>query len=169
MSSYINLGLRLATAQDQPAVDGLLARSYPQLLAPFYAPDLLQAALPIITRARTELLTSGSYWLVLSGARVVGAGGWTQGDPSGALQEANTGHVRHVATDPDYLRLGIGRALMGAVMDNARAAGMIRLSCLSTLAATPFYQAMGFAVQSSEAVMLSGSVTFPSVRMLCDL
>jgi hypothetical protein len=41
-------------------------------------------ALPIISRARPELLASGTYFVALDGnGRMVGAGGWTRGAPEG--------------------------------------------------------------------------------------
>ncbi|RUS59371.1 GNAT family N-acetyltransferase [Pseudorhodobacter sp. E13] len=169
MTDQQMLSLRPATPADQAAVDGLLARSYPALLAASYAPELLSVALPRITRARPELLACGTYWLALRGDRVVGAGGWTQNDPSAKETDPEMGHIRHVATDPDCLRLGIARSLMQRVMDEARAAGMQRLGCLSTLTAVPFYQAMGFAVLAAEDVQLPGGTLFPSVRMVCIL
>ena len=53
------LTLRHATPSDLAAVDALLARSYPRLLAADYPPSVLVTAVPIIARARPELLASG--------------------------------------------------------------------------------------------------------------
>lgn len=169
MTNQHSLNLRPATPADQTAVDHLLARSYPALLAASYAPELLAAALPLISRARPELLACGTYWLALSQGRVVGAGGWTRNDPSAKETDSALGHMRHVATDPDCLRLGIGRSLVQKVKVEARTAGMTGLGCLSTLTAVPFYQAMGFAVLATEEVLLPGGIAFPVVRMVCPL
>ena len=53
------LTLRHATPSDLAAVDALLARSYPRLLAADYSASVLVTAVPIIARARPELLASG--------------------------------------------------------------------------------------------------------------
>ena len=78
------------------------------------------------------------------------------------------GHVRHVATDARTARRGVGRAIMGTVMAEARAAGVLRLSSLSTLTAVPFYAALGF--RSLRPVLLRfGGADFPAVEMERDL
>ncbi len=162
--------LRRTSLADLSAVDALLARSYPRLLAADYPPSVMVLALPIISRARPELLTSGRYFLAEGQeGRIVGAGGWSTGSPSDGREEQATGHVRHVATDPDCLRQGVGRALMGAVMADAWAAGMRWLDCLSTRTAVPFYATLGFQILHQQDVTLRPGIVFPAVRMLCDL
>jgi GNAT superfamily N-acetyltransferase len=171
------VALRHATFADLAAVDALLARSYPRLLAPDYPPSVLVLAVPIIARARPELLASGRYWLAEDAAgRVIGAGGWSaQGpapsDGSGGTGAAQAGlaHVRHVATDPDALRCGVARALMGRVMAEAAAAGFGIMECLSTRTAVPFYTAIGFRQLEAVEVPLRPGIVFPAVRMICDL
>ncbi|MEO6299972.1 MAG: GNAT family N-acetyltransferase, partial [Paracoccaceae bacterium] len=120
------LTLRLATIADLAAVDDLLGRCYPRLLAKDYPPSIMVTAVPLLTRARPELLASGRYHLAVDdGSRVVGAGGWS-GRGQGWAQ------VRHVATDPSHLRCGIGRSLMARVLDEATATGVTAMDCLST-------------------------------------
>ena len=103
------LTLRPATPADLAAVDALLAWSYPRLLAPHYPPSVLVTALPLISKARPELLAAGSYWLALDAAgAVVGAGGWTRAGPvGGGAPAGSTGHVRHVVTDARRVRRGV--------------------------------------------------------------
>ncbi|MBA3910172.1 MAG: GNAT family N-acetyltransferase [Rhodobacter sp.] len=163
------LTLRRAVPEDLSAVDRLLSRSYPRLLAADYPPSTLVLAVPRIARARPELLASGTYFLAegADGA-LLAAGGWTHATPSGGTV-ADTGHVRHVATDPDVVRGGIGRALMAKVMQDAHAEGMLWLDCLSTRTAVPFYTAMGFRVLFPIEVQLAPGISFPVVRMMADL
>ena len=85
--------LRLATPADLAAVDALLARAYPRLLAADYPPSVLVIAVPLIARARPELLASGRYWLACDSAgTVLAAGGWSRGAPSDGAQRAGTFH-----------------------------------------------------------------------------
>ena len=42
---------------------------------------------------------------------------------------------------------------------------MVRLDCLSTLTAVPFYQSMGFDLLGPVQVQLRPGITFPSIRM----
>jgi GNAT superfamily N-acetyltransferase len=172
-----SLTLRHATPADLAAVDALLARSYPRLLAKDYPPSVLVLAVPIISRARPELLASGCYWLAEDGTgRVVGAGGWSASAPNPSdvsggpgAQQAGLAHVRHVATDPDAVRRGIGRALMTRVMAEARATGHRQMECLSTLMAVPFYASVGFEAVGAVTVNLRPGIYFPAIRMVCAL
>ena len=166
-----NLILRGATAEDLAAVDALLARSYPKLLRADYPPSVMVTALPIIAQARPALLASGRYYVVVDDRDVtVGAGGWSLGAPAadGAVSDAmgGVGHVRHLVTDPEAVRRGIGAAIMGAVFGAARRAGVRRMECLSTRTAVPFYAALGFVVTGAEIdVPLAPGIGFPAVPM----
>ena len=93
-----DLSVRVATAADIVAVDTLLARSYPALLKVDYAPSVMVAALPVITKARPELVTSSTYFVAEVDSQVVGAGGWTAHAPTGGAVPG-LGHVRHVQAD----------------------------------------------------------------------
>ena len=163
--------LRPSTSADLAEVDALLARSYPRLLAGDYPPLVMVLALPLIARARPELLASGTYWLAQEAdGRIVGAGGWTRAAPQPAEGDgARTGHVRHVVTDADCVRRGIGRALMSRVMEQAREAGVQRLDCLSTRTAVPFYANLGFREMGALEVPLRPGIVFPAVRMVRGL
>ncbi len=164
------LTLRTATPADLAAVDALLAYSYPRLLAADYPPSVLVTALPLISRARPELLASGTYWVAVDAeGDVVGAGGWTPGAPEDGSAAAGLGHVRHVVTRAGLVRRGIGRALMERAMDQALDRGIRRLNCLSTRTAVPFYAALGFSRLGAVDVALRPGIVFPAVRMECDL
>ncbi len=164
------LTLRRASPADLAAVDRLLSRSYPRLLAADYPPSMMVLAVPIIARARPELLASRRYFLAMDTAgRVLAAGGWSVAAPGAAAGTQDTGQVRHVATDPEVARQGIGRALMTAVMQDAAAAGMQWLDCLSTRTAVPFYAALGFRVLYPTEVPFGPGIAFPAVRMLAEL
>lgn len=163
------LTIRPAGRDDLASVDRLLADSYPRLLAADYAPSVLVTALPIISRAQPGLVLSGRYFVAVMQGRVVGAGGWSAAAPGqGAGKGADApgiGHVRHVVTDYQMQRQGVGRALMGAVLADARAAGMAGMDCLSTLTAERFYHSLGFRSQGPVLVALRAGIDFPAVHM----
>ena len=169
----LTLSLRAARLSDLSAVDLLLSRSYPRLLAADYPPSVMVTALPIIARARPDLLTSGRYYLAFgAGGQLLGAGGWSAAAPGPSDQPAAgaaaVGHVRHVATDPMAVRQGVARAVMQAVFDAALGAGVTRMECLSTRTAVPFYAAIGFRVLGPVDVPLRAGIVFPAVRMIRD-
>ena len=161
--------IRPARPDDLAAIDALLARAYPRLLAPDYPPSVLVMALPRIVRAQPALLASGSYWAAERDGAILGAGGWTAAAPATAAVTPGRGHVRHVVTDDRAVRQGIGRAVMAAAMAQARAAGITRLDCLSTRTAVPFYAALGFVPVGPVTVPLGPGIDFPAVAMARDL
>lgn len=161
-----HLRIRSARKGDLARVEDLLSRSYPALLKGAYPPSVLVTAVPLISRANPALLVTGTYFLVEDGGQVVGVGGWTAAEPgTGRRGAPSTGHIRHVATDPERVREGIGRALMAHVYDDARGAGIARLDCLSTLMAAPFYAACGFDEVRPVSVSLRPGIDFPAILM----
>lgn len=155
------LRIRPTTRADIAAVDALLARSYPVQLKADYPASVMVTALPIISRARPELLACGTYYLAEApGGEIVGAGGWTPcpGRPG-------TADIRHVVTDHRRLRQGIGRAIFGVIFSEAAAAGITAFDCLATRTAVPFYRAMGFRQLGPVNIRLARGIDFPAVRM----
>ena len=167
------LFIRAAQLSDLSAVDGLLSRSYRQLLAADYPPSVMVTALPIITRARPELLASGRYYLAFGPeGQLLGAGGFSASapgpsdQPERAAPSGRIAHVRHVATDPAALRQGVARALMAAVFAAAKATGVTDMDCLSTRTAVPFYASVGFRLLGPVDVPLRPGIVFPALRMI---
>jgi GNAT superfamily N-acetyltransferase len=166
-----NLTLRLAAPADLAAVDVLLARSYPRLLAGDYPPSVMVTAVPIIARARPSLLASGRYYVVQDDrGRLLGAGGWSMETPAPDGMTGQTAgrvcHVRHVATDPEATRRGIAGAILGHVMRAAQAAGVRQMECLSTRTAVPFYAASGFRMVGPVDITLAPGIVFPALRLV---
>jgi N-acetylglutamate synthase-like GNAT family acetyltransferase len=164
------ISLRKASLADLSAVDRVLMRSYPRLLAADYPPSTMVLAVPRLVRAKPELLASGRYFVAEDReGQLLAVGGWSRPKVLGAGIVEDMGHVRHVATDPSVVRQGVGRALMGRVIQDAQAAGMNWLDCLSTRTAVPFYRALGFRPVHAVEVPLAAGIVFPTLRMLADL
>ena len=162
--------LRTARPLDLAGIDRLLGRSYPRLLAPDYPPSTLVLAVPRFARAQPEILGSGRYFVAEDAqGRILAAGGWSRRNSSGGPVAETTGHVRHVATDPDVARQGLGRLVMERVIGDAKAAGMDWLDCLSTRTAVPFYRALGFRALHPQELSLGPGIGFPVMRMVLDL
>lgn len=160
------LTLRRAEPFDLDALDVLFGQSYPALLKADYPPSVLVTAVPLISRAQSALIASGSFFVVCDGTEIVGAGGWTMQAPGGRPGTRGIGHVRHVVTDHRRTREGIGRALMDHIILHAHACGMTQLQCQSTRTAVPFYEAMGFEAHGEIDVPLRPAISFPAVFMV---
>ena len=163
----IEFRIRPATAADIEAVDALLSRAYPLLLKEDYPPSVRVTAIPLLARAQPGLVTCGTYYVADAGTSgIVGAGGWTSHDPfSGAASGSRSGHVRHFATDPGFLRQGVARRLLAQSVEEARVAGLVAFNCYATRSAVPFYQSQGFTVIDERSFVLRPGIAFPAVRM----
>ncbi|AHM04417.1 putative acetyltransferase (GNAT) family protein [Roseibacterium elongatum DSM 19469] len=158
--------IRPTTAADMAAIDALLSESYPVLLGGDYTAEVLETTLPVIARARPELLRCGSYYVAEdAGGRALAAGGWTHGGPQGDVGPRDVAHIRHVVTHPEATRRGLGSAILEHCFDKARAQGITWLLCQSTRSAVPFYRTMGFEDRAEIDITLEPGVTFPAVEM----
>jgi GNAT superfamily N-acetyltransferase len=164
--------VRVAKPEDAPAVESVLRASYPELLARAYPAELLAVVLPIMTRANPVLLASGTYYLAEdAGGAPVGCGGWTFERPGTQTPSTDRtlAHIRHFATRADWARRGVGRALLERCEQDARARGVRRFDCLSSLAAERFYAAYGFTAVEPVTTRFGPGAQFPSTRMVYDL
>lgn len=156
--------IRVATADDAAKVSAVLASSYAALYPDWYPTDVLAAALPTMTTARPELLTSGRYYLAEMITGPIACGGWSIERPGAAHGERGVAYVRHFATDPNYLRRGVAGAILEYSIRQARAAGSAEMECDSSLPAERFYAAYGFQRRGEHAVTVAGR-KFPVIRM----
>ena len=157
--------VRVAELADSEAVSRLLSASYSNLLGNHYDPDLLKSALPFMTRANTELLASGTWYVAESKAEtLVGCGGWSMARPGTGEIVPGEGHVRHFATRPEWLGRGIGTSLLARCFMDAKPL-IHTLHCFSTLTAEPFYRACGFETIGPIEVPMGSTVKFPAILM----
>jgi len=158
--------IRLATPGDASAVTALLEASYPKLFAAGYDAKILATALPRMTKANPRLLASGGFFLAESEDRqIVGCGGWSKERPGTNETREGEAHIRHFATHPDWLRRGIGRAMIARCVAQAKTAAIKRFDCYSSLVAVDSYEAMGFTVVGPMTLELGLDVTLPGCLM----
>ncbi|MBT9384697.1 GNAT family N-acetyltransferase [Pseudooceanicola sp. CBS1P-1] len=165
LQSDDRLLIRPALPADTEAVGRMIQRSYRALLAEDYPAELLREALPLIGRPRPGVLTCGTYFIAEIDERVLAGGGWTDASPLGAPGRTGEAHIRHVATDPDAIRRGLGRRVIGRVMRSARAAGVRVLHVQATLTSAPFYAALGFEPRAGIELRLPNGLLFPAIQM----
>ncbi|MBD3677550.1 MAG: GNAT family N-acetyltransferase [Rhodobacteraceae bacterium] len=164
-----SLSLRTAHRGDAPEVDALLSRSYPTLLKPDYPPSAMVMAVPLLARGDPSLAASGRYYVAEIGGVMVGAGGWSFGNPHGGDMVEGLGHVRHLVVDPGYIHQGIGRRLMDRILRKSRAEGITRLECTSTRTALAFFESAGFVAEEVTELELGAGIGLPAIKMTRDL
>ena len=157
--------VRAATLDDAAAVGAVLNPSYARLMRGAYPDDMLELALPRITRANPELLESGRYYLAESDeGDAMACGGWSDHAP-GAGPDGHA-HIRHFATHPDWTGRGAGRAIYEKCAAEAAAAGFGGFVCFASLNGEGFYAALGFRRVKEIRVPMGPGLRFPSVLMV---
>jgi len=158
--------LRQACIDDELAVTQLLEVSYGQLMPVAYGVERAAALLPVIAKAKPELLTSGSYFLTVTLENaVIGAGGWTKERPGSGEIEPGTAHIRHVATHPDWTGQGVGWMLIDHIVNEAREQGIRCFECYSSLNAVDFYTKLGFLKVRPIDIPMGSDLVMPSFLM----
>lgn len=157
--------VRIATPDDHDTISSLFAASYGSLMRGAYEPALLDAALPLMTRANPLLLAWGTFFVAETGDATVACGGWTRVRPGRGDVVRGLGHVRHFATHPAHTGLGIGRSLYQACEKQALAAGIERFECYASINAEGFYAALGFQALARITVPLNDEIRLPAVHM----
>jgi GNAT superfamily N-acetyltransferase len=169
--------LRRATPADVPALEELIPLSVRELMAGYYTPAQMAAAIGPVFGVDRRLIEDGTYFVADAGGRIVGCGGWSRrkavfGGDRGRAGEDTTidpatdaARVRAFVVHPEWARRGIGRALLRECEMAIRAAHFRDIVMVATLAGVPLYEAEGYEVQERYEVPLGEGLTLPVVRM----
>jgi len=172
-----SLELRLATMGDLPALVELIPRSARELSRGFYTEEQTESAIRHVFGPDTRLIADGTYFVAEEAGLLAGCGGWSRrrtlygGDQMKAADDplldprTEAARIRAFFVHPGFARRGVGRAILEACLDAARAAGFQRVELASTLPGVPFYLAFGFAEREAMEVPLPGGAGLPVVRM----
>jgi GNAT superfamily N-acetyltransferase len=169
--------LRLATADDVPALRALIPRSVRALSRGWYDDAQIEAAIEHVFGPDTQLIADGTYFAVAAGAELVACGGWSRrrtlyggdqaksGDDPVLDPTRDAARIRAFFVAPEWARRGLASQLMRACMDAARAAGFRALELGATLPGEPLYRRFGFEVVERTATPLPGGQFLPLVHM----
>jgi GNAT superfamily N-acetyltransferase len=147
-----SLVIRAADLTDMPALSDVYRRS--SLSNDGDRPDLL--AHPEFLEFSDLAVREGRTRVAIVGDRVAGFASW--------LAAADVIEVEDLFVDPDWMRQGIGTALVQDLIEMARAAGARRAEVTGNQHALAFYQSVGFTVDHEVATPLGGGL-----RMHLDL
>ena len=161
--------LAVTTPSDARAVTSLLKASYGSLMPASYDAAVLDLALPLMTEASATLLASGTYYVALDKGLAIGSGGWTKERPGTEDVQPELAHIRHFATHPEWLGMGVGRSIYAECEKAAGAAGIKRFECYSSLNAERFYAALGFRAIRHMDVNMGPGISFPTILMEASL
>ena len=133
----MTLQVRLASAQDMPAAYALRHEVF--VIGQDVPPEL----------ERDELDATAEHAVALEGDRTVGTGRLVNGRIGEDLRlvpgtPGTVGTIGRMAVDPSARGAGVGRALLDALVDRARALGLPAVELHAQLHAKAFYERAGF-------------------------
>jgi GNAT superfamily N-acetyltransferase len=172
------ISFRLATLSDIAALQQLIPESVRTLSTGYYDPDQIQSALTYIFGVDTQLIVDQTYFVAEADGQIVGCGGWSRrallfggdqrrSDEDGKLLEPgkDAARIRAFYVHPNWTRKGIGRQIIRACEDAAKAAGFNRLELVATLPGQPLYSASGYFIVEPVTVTLADGQIFSGFRM----
>lgn len=161
--------IRQALPEDREALETLITACYSAIYPGWYDAELLTDALPEMLRIDQRLLASGRYFAATVDGRLAGCGGWSTFAPASGSDRPANGHVRHFATHPDFMRMGVGGAILERCLVDAQDAGVRELQCFSSTPGEAFYARHGFRRIGDVTIMLGDSIPFPAILMKRNL
>ena len=171
------LTIRIATAADADPIERVMRDAYSLLGSRDYDAAQIASALRHVAYLDRTLVEDGTYFVVEDGERIVGGGGWSRrrklfNGPAAAANDAewldperDAARVRAMFVHPDWERRGIGRLVINACEEAARAAGFRRIELLATLTGIPLYTACGYATIEPTTFTMPDGVTMAGSRM----
>lgn len=148
--------IRRARLADVPALESLIAVSARALGQRDYTAEQIEGALRGAFGVDTQLIRDGSYFVIESGDRLAGCGGWSRrrtlfGSDARADRDASeldpatdAARIRAFFIHPDFARRGLGTKLLERCEGDAMAHGFGRLELMATLPGVRLYAARGY-------------------------
>jgi GNAT superfamily N-acetyltransferase len=148
---------RLAQPEDLDALRAVMGRAIERLQHGFLTPEQVAASHKVMG-LDTQLIADQTYFLVEDeNGAIAGCGGWSfratlyGGDvsivaraPEQLDPARDAAKIRAMYTNPDFIRRGIGRRVLGLCEQAARDAGFARAEMMATMAGVPLYEACGY-------------------------
>jgi GNAT superfamily N-acetyltransferase len=172
---------RLAAMEDLGALREVMRRSIENLQTEFLAPEQVRVSHNVMG-LDTQLVRDGTYFIVESGGRIAGCGGWSWrstlygGDESLVSREpealdpaTDAARIRAMYTDPDFARQGVGRMVIGLCEEAAKTAGFRKATMMATMAGVPLYKTCGYVEIEPVLSAPVDGVRVPLVRMEKEL
>ena len=157
---------RLATFEDIPQLNTLIALSVRGLSKDYYSENQIESAIKYVFGVDTQLVIDGTYYIAEIDNTIVGCGGWSKrntlygGDQHKEIEDPlldpkrDAARIRAFFVHPDYARQGIGRHIINVCEGAAKKNGFNSFELGATLPGVPLYLVMGYeAIERVEAVL----------------
>lgn len=148
--------IRKANLEDRDAIERLIAESARGLSRENYSDRQIETAIATVFGVDTDLILDGTYFVVEADGALAGCGGWSKRktlfggdrfavrDSSRLNPKTDAARIRAFFVHPQFARRGIGRMIIAACEDAARAEGFRRLELMATLPGIKLYEACGY-------------------------
>ena len=168
---------RLATPADVPEIGALMRQSILDLFPAFYDERQTASGARHIAEPDLDLIRDGTYFVHEADGEIVACGGWSRRDKlyTGSGDRPGDARLLDPATEParvramfvrsDWTRRGIGRAILDACRDAARAEGFTQLALMATLPGEQLYRACGFVETGRTMIPMPDGVELAGVAM----
>jgi GNAT superfamily N-acetyltransferase len=169
--------LRLATLDDQGAIDALMKASTRALFPAFYDERQAASSARYIAHVDPLLIEDRTYFVIEADGEIVACGGWSRRDKlfTGASDQEERSRLLDPSTEPariramfvrgDWARRGLGTRILEACEAAARAAGFSSLALMATLPGFPLYQRYGFREIERTDIILPDGVHLQGIAM----
>lgn len=160
---------------DVPAISALMSAAIEQLQQGFLSPEQI-AASKAGMGLDLQLIDDRTYFCAFDDRHLAGCGGWSRRatlyggnhsagrDPRLLDPASDRARIRAMYTHPDHVRKGVGRMILLAAEEAARAEGFTAMEMAATMAGKPLYLACGYSVES-EWFDTNGAVPVPLATM----
>ena len=171
-----SFSLRWARLEDVDQLTELMHAAIQHLQTPWLSPQQIEGSFEIMG-LDTQLILDQTYYLVEQNGQFAGCGGWSRratlfgGDHSSGRSPrvldpaTEAARVRAMYTHPDFVRRGIGRAILEACEAAARAEAFLQVELAATAAGVPLYEAAGYAPIEAIPSVASNGAEIPLVLM----
>jgi len=156
------LELRPLSEGDLDAVQDLHVRAFSDLAREWHTAEQIRAHVRAIQHPayRNELLVKKILCAMGPRDRILGTAGW-QPQP----RRDDTARIRKVFVDPALARQGLGKRLVRAVEERARAAGFPHFYVRANMNAVVLYKRLGYREIEPGTMAVGNGVTLPVMFM----
>lgn len=173
--------LRKARLNDREAIEELIAQSARGLSGDEYSARQIEAAIASVFGVDTNLILDETYFVADCAGMLLGCGGWSmrktlyggdryaRRDPGRLDPRSDAAKIRAFFVHPEHARKGIGRAILLACENEARAYGFPAVELMATLPGIRLYQACGYQGDERIEIELVDGVKLPLLPMRKNL
>ena len=180
----MRMRIRLATPDDVPALETMIAESVRTLQADDYTQEQREAALKQVFGVDSQLIGDGTYFVVealevTDGGKpvITGCGGWSKrktlygGDQFSQREDTpldpahDAAKIRAFFVHPAWARRGIGSKILSTCENSARKAGFTRFEMGATLTGVKLFSAKGYTPVKRIQISLGEGESLPVIQM----